>query len=359
MEMPNVNPPTITRELLAAKYQLAADKSRANYAFYLGATNDNIDEIRALEPGQACGVKVFMGASTGDMLVDDPAALEQIFSYAPVPVVTHCEDTPTITRNENLQRQRYGEDVPIELHPLIRSAEACYLSSSLAVRLARQHQTRLHILHLTTATELDLLNDGPMGQKHITAEVCAHHLFFDDSDYPKKKGLIKCNPAIKTETDRRALLQAVVDNKIDVIATDHAPHTWDEKNQTYFKIPAGLPLVQHALVSLLEHYHRGKFSLPLIVEKSAHAPAELFGVVERGFVREGYWADLVLVDLDQPFTVSRDNVLYKCGWSPFEGYRFRSSVVATWVNGMLGYHDGQVFDQIRGQPMRIDNHQPR
>lgn len=359
MEMPNVDPPTVTRRLLADKYALGARKSRANYAFYLGATNDNIAEIRALQPNEACGVKVFMGASTGNMLVDDIDSLNDIFSSCPLPVVTHCEDTPTIKRNEQRERERYGEDVPMERHPLIRSAEACYQSSSLAVGLARQHHTRLHVLHLTTARELGLFSDLPLGHKHITAEVCAHHLFFDQTHYADKQGLIKCNPAIKTNADQQALLRGVADNLIDVIATDHAPHTWEEKHQTYFKVPSGLPLVQHALLSLLQQYHWGRFSLELIVQKTAHAPAKIFGVVDRGFLREGYWADLVLVDLNQPYTVATDNILYKCGWSPFDDYTFKSSVIATWVNGNLAYDDGKITDLPPGQRLQLDNHQPR
>ena len=359
MEMPNVNPPTVCRDRLSDKYTRAAKKSHANYAFYLGATNDNIDQIRSLTPGEACGVKVFMGASTGNMLVDEPAALMQIFSSSPVPVVTHCEDTPTIQANEQKQRDQFGEDVPVENHAVIRSEQACYLSSSLAVDLARQHQTRLHVLHLTTGRELELFSNAPLEQKHITAEVCAHHLFFDDRDYASKKGFIKCNPAIKTSHDREGLLQGVVDNYIDVLATDHAPHTLEEKQQTYFNIPSGLPLVQHALLSILEHYHSGKFTLPLIAEKACHAPARIFGVVDRGYIREGYWADLVLVDLDRPYTVTRDNVLYKCGWSPFEGYTFKSSIMTTWINGELGYHKGKILDGVRGQRLQLDNYEAR
>jgi dihydroorotase len=359
MEMPNVKPATTTRALLEEKYRLAAAKSRANHAFYLGATNDNIDEIRALQNGEACGVKVFMGASTGNMLVDRPETLEKIFSSSPVPVVTHCEDTPTITANEQKWREQYGDDVPVREHPLIRSAEACHKSSSLAVELARRHDTRLHVLHLTTERELALFDGGPLEQKRITAEVCVHHLYFDESDYADKGGLIKCNPAIKAASDRQALIAAVNSDLIDVIATDHAPHTWEEKQQPYFDMPSGLPLVQHALVSLLEQYHRGEFSLELIVRKACHAPAEVFGVVERGYVREGYWADLVLVDLDRPFTPTRENTLYKCGWSPFDGETFRSSIVATWVNGTLAYSDGRVSDDIRGQRLQIDNYQAR
>lgn len=359
MEMPNVNPATTTRDLLAQKYALAAGKSRANYAFYLGATNDNIEEIRALENGQACGVKVFMGASTGNMLVDRPETLDKIFASSPLPVVTHCEDTPTITANERRWRDEYGDDVPIGDHPLIRSAEACYKSSSLAVELARRHDARLHVLHLTTGRELGLFDAGPLAGKRVTAEVCAHHLYFDDADYAERGGLIKCNPAIKTAADREALIAGVKGDSIDVIATDHAPHTWEEKQQPYFSLPSGLPLVQHALVSLLEHYHRGDFSLELVVRKACHAPAALFGVLERGYVREGYWADLVLVDLERPFTVTRENTLYKCGWSPFDGVTFRSSVVATWVNGALAWNDGRVSEAVRGRRLDLDNYEAR
>lgn len=359
MEMPNVKPPTTTRALLGEKYALAAQKSKANFAFYLGATNDNIDEIRALQPNETCGVKVFMGASTGNMLVDQPQALEQIFSSAPVPVVTHCEDTPTISANEQRYRDRYGEDVPIEAHPHIRSVEACYKSSSFAVELAHKYNTRLHVLHLTTELELGLFDDSALDQKHITAEVCVHHLFFDESDYATKGGLIKCNPAIKTKADREALLRGVNQGLIDVIATDHAPHTLEEKQQPYFNMPSGLPLVQHALVALLEQYHRGQFGLELIVEKTAHAPAKIFGVVDRGFVREGYWADLVLVDLNHPFTVTGANTLYKCGWSPFQGYTFNSSVLATWLNGNLAYADGQLVDGPPGKRLQLSNHRKR
>lgn len=359
MEMPNVKPATTTRALLEEKYQLAARKSRANYAFYLGATNDNVAEIRALENGEACGVKVFMGASTGNMLVDRPETLENIFSSSPVPVVTHCEDTPTITANERCARDRFGDDVPVHEHPAIRSAEACYKSSSLAVELAHRHDTRLHVLHLTTERELALFSDKPLTQKRITAEVCVHHLYFDESDYAGKGGLIKCNPAIKAASDREALVDAVNRGLIDVIATDHAPHTWEEKQRPYFDMPSGLPLVQHALISLLEQYHRGVFSLELIVRKTSHAPAELFGVVERGFVREGYWADLVLVNLDKPYSANPENTLYKCGWSPFDGQTFNSSVLATWLNGELAYSGGKVSDDIRGRRLLIDNYERR
>jgi dihydroorotase len=352
MEMPNVKPPTTDRNALADKYTRATGRARANFSFYFGATNDNIDEIRRLKPADACGVKMFMGASTGNMLVNDPAALEGVFAESPLLIATHCEDTPMIAANEQAMREKYGEDVPMSEHPAIRSAEACYASSSLAVKLARRHEARLHVLHLTTARELELFAPGPIDGKSITAEVCVHHLFFDESRYADLGAKIKCNPAIKTAADREALLDALAAGRIDVVATDHAPHLASEKAGTYFNSPAGLPLVQHALLSLLEHVHDGRFSLELAVTKSSHAVADLFGVAERGYIREGYRADLVLVDLDGETVVSPENILYKCGWSPFEGYRFRSSIAATLVNGVIAYRDGVVTDAIAGQ--RLD-----
>jgi dihydroorotase len=356
MEMPNVRPATTNREALADKYRRAAGRARANYAFYLGGTNDNIEEIRRLEPHEACGIKVFMGASTGNMLVDEPAALERIFADAPLLVATHCEDTPTIRENERVFRERYGEAVPMSAHPEIRSAEACYKSSSLAVDLARRHGTRLHVLHLTTARELEMFDSGPLADKSITSEVCAHHLFFDDTAYAELGALIKCNPAIKTPADREALLAGLVAGRIDVIGTDHAPHTMEEKKQGYFDAPAGLPYAQHALLTLLEHYHAGVLPLELIVSKTSHAVAELFGIADRGYIREGCWADLVLVDPARDTVVARDTLLTKCGWSPFEGYRFRSSIVATLVNGVIVYQDGALTDAIPGQRLECYRH---
>ncbi|MDH3640412.1 MAG: dihydroorotase [Gammaproteobacteria bacterium] len=349
MEMPNVKPPTVTVARVEQKNALARDRSYANYAFYLGATNDNQDDIIALSPDQVCGLKVFMGASTGNMLVDDPKTLATIFAHCPVPVVTHCEDTPTILHNEQIFRERYGEDVPIGCHPEIRSVEACYKSSSLAVQLAREHGTQLHVLHLSSARELELFSSESVENKRITVEACVHHLYFDARDYADKGALIKCNPAIKNASDKDALLAAVVEGRIDVIATDHAPHTLQEKQRQYFDAPSGLPLVQHSLQTLLEHFHRGRFSLELIVEKACHAPAKVFSILERGFIREGFWADLVLIDLDRPYTVTRDNTLYKCGWSPFEGHTFESSVYATFVNGQLAYRDGTILTPPSGQ----------
>ena len=354
MEMPNTQPTTTDRDALEAKRAIAARTAYANYAFYLGATNTNIDAVKSLDPRITCGVKVFMGASTGDMLVDDPHTLEKIFAEAPILVATHCEDTPTILANEARLRAQYGDDIPMRLHPDIRSREACLTSSSLAVDLAKRHGTRLHVLHLTTADEMALFSSGPPDGKKITAEVCAHHLFFNASDYETRGARIKCNPAIKTEADRRALLKAIQDDRIDVIATDHAPHTWQEKQRPYFEAPSGLPLVQDALPSLLEHVHRGDLSLPQIVEKTSHAPARLFNIRDRGYIREGYWADLVLVDLDRTHVVENKNVICRCGWSPFEGYSFRSTVEMTMVNGRIIYQNGQVVDSPQGLPLEFE-----
>ncbi len=353
MEMPNTSPPTTDREALAEKRRRAAGRSFANYAFYLGATHDNLDEIRRVTRRDACGVKVFMGASTGNMLVDDPQVLERIFSESPLPVATHCEDSPTIWANEAVFRERFGEDVPMEAHPQIRSAEACYRSSSLAVELARRHGTRLHVLHLSTARELELFEPGPIEGKNITAEVCVHHLWFDESRYQELGSRIKCNPAIKTQADRDGLMAGVRGGRIDVIATDHAPHTLKEKAQKYFDAPAGLPLVQHSLQILLECCRAGRIPLEMIAEKTAHNPAILFGVAERGFVREGYFADLVAVGLNEPETVTVESLAYKCGWSPFEGERFSSSVYLTILNGEIVFRDGSVTGEPGGQPLEF------
>lgn len=357
MDMPNTDPQTVTLQALDAKYRLAAQKSCANYAFYLGATNNNLENIRALDPSMACGIKVFMGASTGNMLVDDPRVLRSIFSYAPILIAVHCEDTPLILENERIYRERFGDDVPIEYHPLIRSEEACFRSSSLALELAREYDARLHVLHLTTASEVKLFSPGSVSTKRITAEACIHHLYFDDQDYEEKGTLIKCNPAIKTRGDRESLILALKEDRIDVIGTDHAPHSLEEKNNSYFKAPSGLPLVQHALPAALELFHDGLLSLETIVEKTSHAVACLFQIKERGFIREGYWADLVLVDLDTPFAVEREDVLYRCGWSPFEGRRFRSRIVTTLVSGQLAYHKGVLDGSVRGMRLEFARNQ--
>ena len=341
LDMPNTQPPTTDRAALADKRRLAAATCHVNYGFYLGATNTNLEEIKRVGPEDACGVKVFMGASTGNMLVDDPKALEGIFAGARVPIAAHCEYSPLIWENERRYRERYGDDVPIEAHPLIRSAEACYRSSSMAVELAKRHGARLHVLHLTTARELELFERGPIEAKKITAEACVHHLWFDDSSYATLGTKVKCNPAIKTAADRAALRRAVVEDRIDVIATDHAPHTLEEKARGYFEAPSGLPLVQHSLLLLLDQHAQGLYSLETIVQKAAHNPALLFGIVERGFIREGYYADLVAVDLGSVTRVDRAQVRYKCGWSPFEGTELRGAVALTLVNGVPVFRAGQ------------------
>ncbi len=353
MDMPNVNPLTTSAEALAAKYAMAEGRCTGNYGFYLGATNSNIDEIKRLERGNACGIKVFMGASTGDMLVDDAEALDQIFRYAPVIVVTHCEDSPTIWANETRAQEQYGEDVPMSEHPNIRSAEACLKSSQLAVDLATKHDALLHVLHLTTAVEMQLFSTAALADKRVTAEVCVHHLWFDESGYETRGSHIKCNPAIKQQSDRDALVAALNDGRIDVIATDHAPHTLEEKENKYFKAPSGLPLVQHAVLTLFDLASTGRISYELLVEKACHAPADLFGVGERGYVREGWYADLVIVDAERPHTVVRSDVLSKCGWSPFEGHTFSSTIDTTIINGNVVYRDGKLTGHIPGQRLKF------
>lgn len=345
MEMPNTLPPTVTLQALDDKYDIAARKSLANYAFYLGATNDNLDVIRSLPPGAACGVKIFMGASTGNMLVDNEETLAGIFRDAPALIATHCESTPVIQRNLQLAIEKYGREIPLEAHPLIRSAEACYQSSQTAVALAREHAAQLHILHLSTAREMELFEAGPVEGKSITAEVCVHFLQFCSDDYARLGNQIKCNPAIKSAADRDALLAALKDGRLDIIATDHAPHTSEEKASTdYLTAPAGLPLVQDALLSVLELYHDGVLSLPEIVTKTAHNVAIRYKLEERGFLREGHWADLVIVDTGKSTEVTRERIISKCGWSPFEGQTFRSSITATLINGQLAWHEGQIIE---------------
>ncbi|MEN9502024.1 MAG: hypothetical protein RI964_1309 [Pseudomonadota bacterium] len=345
MDMPNTVPNTLNSALLHEKKQVAAGRAAGNFAFYLGASNDNLEAIKALNPKDACGIKVFMGASTGNMLVDDPEVLEQIFTHAPTIIAAHCEDTPTIVENEESYRSIYGDNIPFSLHPTIRSEAACYKSSSLAMELAKRCGTRLHILHISTAKEAAMFADLALGDKRITAEACVHFLHFSDKDYATKGALIKCNPAVKTAEDRAGIIQALLDGRLDVIGTDHAPHTWAEKqNASYFKAPSGLPLVQNALQTVLEHYHDGIFSLEFIVQKTSHAVADLFNVKERGYIREGYWADLVLVDVNKPYLATHASSLSKCGWTPFDGYEFRSSIAATIVNGQLVWQDGQLLD---------------
>lgn len=357
MDMPNVNPQTTTLEALEAKFKLAEGRAAGNYSFYLGGTNDNLEQIQRLQPNQTCGVKVFMGASTGNMLVDSEAALAGIFRDSPVLIATHCEDSPTIKRNEELARAKYGDAVPFGEHGHIRSAEACYLSSSLAVSLAKRYQSKLHVLHLTTAREMSHFTAShslaELKDKNITAEVCVHHLFYNEADYERLGAQIKCNPAIKTAADQQALIDAVNQDIIDIIATDHAPHTWVDKQNSYFGAPSGLPLCQHALPMLMEFYHKGIFSLETIVRKTSHAVAERYQIKDRGYIREGYFADLVLFDLNDRTAVSKDNLLYHCGWSPLEGTTLKSRVDTTLVNGHIAYQNGVVSEQAFGQRMQF------
>jgi dihydroorotase len=354
MEMPNTLPPTVTLEALEAKYAIAAEKSLANYAFYLGATNDNLDVIRALPVGAAAGIKIFMGASTGNMLVDNEKTLSGIFRDAPALIVTHCESTPLIQRNLDRALAEFGREIPVSEHPNIRSAEACYVSTQTAIGLAREHQAPLHVLHLSTAREMELFEPGPLDGKLVTAEVCVHHLHFNSGDYARLGNHIKCNPAIKSPADQAGLVAALKQGRLDIIATDHAPHTKEEKAVSdYQKAPSGLPLVQDALLAALEFYHDGELSLEDIVLRTAHNPARRYRVAERGFLREGYWADLVLVDTGRPTAVTRARVLSQCGWSPFEGETFRSSITATLVNGQVVYREGQLIEAPAAARLQI------
>ena len=343
MEMPNTIPNALTQELLEDKYRIAEDRSLANYSFYMGASNANIDEILKTNPRNVCGIKVFMGASTGNMLVDNIDTLNAIFSRSKLLVAVHCEDEHTIQKNAAALRERYGEKIPIEAHPLIRSEDACYKSSKLAVSLAKIYNTRLHVLHISTARELDLFdNTLPLHKKRITAEVCVHHLWFNSNDYERLGTLIKWNPAIKTKIDQQELLAGLISDKLDVVATDHAPHTLAEKSESYFKAPSGGPLVQHALPAMLDMVHKGLITIEKVVEKMCHAPAVCFQIEKRGFIRPGYWADLVIVDPEKAQTVNNENILAKCGWSPFEGHTFHASVTHTFVNGHLVYENGKI-----------------
>jgi len=349
MEMPNTNPQTVTQEELQKKYDRAAQVSPANYSFYMGATNDNLDEVLKTDPSKVCGIKVFMGSSTGNMLVDDEKTLSEIFKHAPTLVATHCEDEATIQKNIEIARQRYGENVPISRHCHIRSDEACYISSSKAVELASKFDTRLHILHLSSAKEMSLFSPGKVSEKNITAEVCVHHLWFDERDYIDYGTRIKWNPSIKCVKDKEALWEALLSDKIDVIATDHAPHTLEEKSNTYFKAPSGGPLVQHSLVAMLEMSKKGFISVEKVIEKMCHAPADLFRIDRRGYIREGYFADLVLLDPTESWIVAPENILYKCGWSPFEGTKFSNKVVTTFVNGQIVFSQEKIIEPIRGK----------
>ncbi|MEO6883036.1 MAG: dihydroorotase [Bacteroidia bacterium] len=355
MEMPNTIPNALTQELLEDKYKIGAKKSIANFSFYMGASNDNVEEVLKTNAREVCGVKIFMGSSTGNMLVDNVSTLEKIFSSCKLLIAVHCEDEATIRANTEIYKNKFGENVPMACHPQIRSEEACYKSSSLAVRLAKKYNSRLHVLHISTAKETELFdNQIPLKDKRITAEACIHHLWFSDEDYERKGSLIKWNPAIKTKKDRDAILKALLENKIDVIATDHAPHTFEEKSNSYFKAPSGGPLVQHALVAMLEMYHQKKISLEKIVEKMCHAPADCFRVEKRGYIREGYQADLVLVDLNAPWKVEKSTILAKCGWSPFEDQIFQSSVTHTFVNGHLAYENGHFDESQKGQRLLFE-----
>jgi dihydroorotase len=349
MEMPNTNPQAVTQELMEEKYKRAAEVSAANFSFYMGATNNNLDEVLKTDPKKVCGIKVFMGSSTGNMLVDDENTLSEIFKNAPTLVATHCEDEKTILKNIEIARGRYGENVPMSRHAHIRSDEACYISSSKAVELASKFDTRLHVLHLSSAKEMSLFNAGKVTDKKITAEVCVHHLWFDEMDYISLGTKIKWNPSIKSKKDKEALWEALLADKIDVIATDHAPHTIEEKNKTYFKAPSGGPLVQHSLVAMLEMSRKGFISVERVIQKMCHAPADLFSIKNRGYIREGYFADLVLIDPNKSWVVSPENILYKCGWSPFEGVEFSNKVVATYINGVLSFKNDKINESVKGK----------
>lgn len=355
MDMPNTVPNTITQEILEDKYRMAAEKSLANFSFYMGANNNNLDEVVKTDPKKVCGIKVFMGSSTGNLLVDDESALENIFKNAPTLVATHCEDDATIYANSKIYQAKYGDNAPTRIHPLIRSAEACYISSSKAVELAKKFNTRLHILHLSTTKEMSLFdNTIPLEKKRITAEVCIHHLWFNDKDYETKGNMIKWNPAVKSESDRKALFEAVLNDTIDIVATDHAPHTLEEKQRPFFKAPSGGPMIQHSLQAMLEFSHRKEITLEKVVEKMCHHPAVLFQIEKRGFIREGYFADLVLVDLNDSQTVSKNNIWYKCKWSPMEGQTFHSKIVSTFVNGHRVFHHGSFDESKKGTRLLFD-----
>ena len=355
MEMPNTIPQSVTNVLLEEKFDLAAKKSLANFSFYFGATNNNIDEVIKVDPKNVCGIKVFMGSSTGNMLVDNQQALENIFSKSKLLVAVHSEKEEIIRENIRKFKSKFGEEVPIKYHPEIRNEEACYKSTELAVKLAKKFGTRLHVLHLSTAREMELFDNSiPLKDKKITAEVCVHHLWFDDNDYEKSGILIKWNPAIKSSKDREALLKALLNDKLDVVATDHAPHLLKEKKQTYFKAPSGGPLVQHSLPVMLEFYHNNKITIEKIVEKMCHAPAICFNIEKRGFIRKGYKADIVLVDENASWKVDKSNILYKCGWSPFENYLLRSKITHTFVNGNLVFDEGRFYEKIKGQRLKFN-----
>ena len=355
MEMPNTVPNTVTQDLLEKKYAIANKNSIANYSFFMGANNENLHEVLKTNPSNVCGIKVFMGSSTGNMLVDNKQTLSQIFKNSSLLIATHCEDEETIRKNTAIFKAKYGENIPFEMHPIIRSEEACYLSSSLAVDLAKKYETRLHVLHISTAKELGLFNNKQhLRNKKITAECCIHHLWFNDSKYAEKKSLIKWNPAVKSEDDRKALIKAVNENIIDVIATDHAPHTFEEKNNTYLSAPSGGPLVQHAILALLELEKTKQMNLKQIVKKTSHDVAECFKIEKRGYLRTGYFADIALLDRNTNITVAKENILYKCGWSPFQGTKFTSSIDSTFINGKRVFHKGEFNNKITGMRLKFN-----
>lgn len=355
MEMPNTKPNAVTQALLADKYEIGRKTSLANYSFYMGATNDNIEEVLKTNPKDVCGLKIFMGASTGNMLVDETATLEHLFSQVPMLIATHCEDEATIRKNMEIYQAKYGEDIPFEAHPLIRNAEGCYISSNLAIGLAKKYDARLHILHISTKDELALFdNQIPLGDKKITSEVCVHHLFFNSDSYKEKGALIKCNPAIKSKEHQQALFPALLDNHLDIIATDHAPHTWAEKQNKYGMAPSGLPLVQHAINVMLHFHQQGKISMERVVEKMCHAPAICFKVEDRGYLREGYWADVTIIDPSKEWQVTKENIRYRCAWSPLEGQPFKGAVTHTIVSGHLAYANGQFDESKMGERLLFD-----
>lgn len=355
MEMPNTNPQSTTQEELEKKYTRASECSLANYSFFMGGTNDNIEEVLKTNPRNVCGIKLFMGSSTGNMLVDNEQTLRNIFSQTPMLIATHCEDEATIRKNTAIYEEKYGDDIPMEAHPLIRNTDACYISSKMATDLAKEYNSRLHILHISTAKEVELFtNNIPLRDKRITAEVCVHHLTFNDADYAKKGSLIKCNPAIKSAADQDALWDALNSDKFDIVATDHAPHTWNEKQNKYKKAPSGLPLVQHSLQLMMEHAKNGRITVEKVIEKMCHAPADLFSIEKRGYLREGYYADVVVLDPNKSETVTKDSVHYKCGWSPLEGFAFSSSISHTIVSGHLAYSQGVFNEDVKGKRLMFE-----
>ena len=355
MEMPNTNPQSTTQEELEKKYTRASECSLAKYSFFMGGTNDNIEEVLKTNPRNVCGIKLFMGSSTGNMLVDNEQTLRNIFSQTPMLIATHCEDEATIRKNTAIYEEKYGDDIPMEAHPLIRNTDACYISSKMATDLAKEYNSRLHILHISTAKEVELFtNNIPLRDKRITAEVCVHHLTFNDADYAKKGSLIKCNPAIKSAADQDALWDALNSDKFDIVATDHAPHTWNEKQNKYKKAPSGLPLVQHSLQLMMEHAKNGRITVEKVIEKMCHAPADLFSIEKRGYLREGYYADVVVLDPNMSETVTKDSLHYKCGWSPLEGFAFSSSISHTIVSGHLAYSQGVFNEDVKGKRLMFE-----